>query len=365
VGAIDVVTSTINVPTPLVSYLITIDGARLTTVGSDTAVRLTDVAVGRRAVRLEGIPQSCRVGQETQAADVSAGGVANVAFIVICPGTTQNGDRILFSGFTTDWNLWTMAPDGSDLRVMPGMTPAVEQEAVWSPDGSRIAFNSNREPGTIHTFVMNADGSSVRRISESTFEKSGVSWTPDGTYVVFGGVTAGTLGFDLCLASADSQQVTRIAVTTLAEDEYPSVSPDGSEIAYASGPSRTDQDIFGMSADGSRTRLVYNATGTARYPRWSPDGRKLLFEANRAAGEPRDVFLINSVGTGLINLTNGFGDNREPAWSPDGTLIVFGSDREKTQDFDFNIYVMDADGRNPKKLTSMASRERLPDWRRK
>ena len=75
--------------------------------------------------------------------------------------------------------------------------------------------------------------------------------------------------------------------------------------------------------------------------------------------------MINSDGTGLINLTNGVGDNREPSWSPDGTLILFGSDRDKTQDLDFNIHVMDADGRNVRKLTSMPSRERLPEWRRR
>jgi Tol biopolymer transport system component len=82
-------------------------------------------------------------------------------------------------------------------------------------------------------------------------------------------------------------------------------------------------------------------------------------------GESRDIMLINSDGTGLINLTKGRGDNREPSWSPDGTMILFGSDRDRIQELDFNLYVMDADGWNIRKLTSMPSRERHPHWRRR
>ena len=167
----------------------------------------------------------------------------------------------MLSAFTTDWNIWTMAPDGTDLKVVPGMTPDVELEAVWSPDGTRIAFNSNREPGTIHTFVMNADGSSVRRITESQFEKSGVSWTADGQFVLYSGPTPGIVGFDLNRARVDVLEVTRIAATLGSEDEYPAASPDGTEIAYASGSSRQSQDILVMSADGTNSRRIYDAAG--------------------------------------------------------------------------------------------------------
>jgi WD40 repeat protein len=365
-GSIEVVTSTINLPSPAPSYRITIDGERRTTVPADGTTRLSDLATGTRRVRLEGVAPPCRVGVDTTSARVSDGGVSGVAFVVICPGTVQNGDRILFAAFTTDWDLWTMAPDGSDPRILPGMTPSVEQETVWSPDGSRIAFLSNRDgPTNVQLFVMNADGSSQKRRSDVGLVKSGLSWAPDGESVVVASSIAGGGGWDLFVARLDDSPIVRLE--TADAELYPDWSPDGEEILYSSGASTLELDLWAMRKDGTGPRLIYDSpgTGTMRYARWSPDGRKIAFEAARSVGESRDIMLINSDGTGLINLTKGRGDNREPSWSPDGTMILFGSDRDRIQELDFNLYVMDADGWNIRKLTSMPSRERHPHWRRR
>jgi TolB protein len=345
-------------------YALTLDATRLVPLPVDGVVTVADVSAGVRSAQLSGVPAQCQADPAPVSVDVSTGSTARIALVVTCPGVTANGDRILFAAFLDNWELLTMAPDGSDQQVVIS-GPDVETEPKWSPDGGRIAFSTDRPwppaPQGIHVLVADANGGNIRRVSTGVNEKSGVGWSPDGLRVAFGEPFTGLMR--LWAGNADGSGA---VVLTFGPEtgEYPAWSPDGTEIVYATGASRlTDTDLFLMNADGSNHRLLVQRPGVDRYPVWSPDGRKIAFEGVSGAG--KDVFLINRDGTGLLNLTArarpGF-DNREPGWSPDGTKVLFVS--APVGSLAFDVYVMDVDGRNLRQLTTLPSRERFPDWRR-
>ncbi len=103
-------------------------------------------------------------------------------------------------------------------------------------------------------------------------------------------------------------------------------------------------------------------------PRWSPDGERIVFSSNRD-GDPKnensgEIYVMNADGSDVRRLTRyGFGAFR-PSWSPDGKRMVFTSTHhaKSTDDKDFEIYVMDADGTNVQRLTFNKGVDGHPAW---
>ncbi|MCP4655394.1 MAG: hypothetical protein GY856_08245 [bacterium] len=105
------------------------------------------------------------------------------------PNWSPRGDRILFQRRTPgsdDWNLFTMAPDGSDLQ--PVITaPSSDTDASWSPDGERIVFSSDYGGlGTPNLFVVAAAGGTPLRVTrDAAYEDGAPSWSGDGEWIAF------------------------------------------------------------------------------------------------------------------------------------------------------------------------------------
>ena len=116
-----------------------------------------------------------------------------------------------------------------------------------------------------------------------------------------------------------------------------------------------DDDICVVNTDGTGLATLAGGSGCQMYPRWSPDGSKIVF-AESAPGEkdPADVWVVNADGTGKRQLTKGPIRNLHPAWSPDGKQIAYtgwttepGSAEERAA-----IFVMNADGSGAHSVTS-------------
>ena len=186
----------------------------------------------------------------------------------------------------------------------------------------------------------------------TTFLESRPSWSPDGTRIAFGAFRFVVGNSEIYAMDADGNNLTRLAKHKW-HDVVPSWSPDGSKIAFVSardGGFNTPWHIFVMNADGTGRR---NLTGDTHLrdnwgPSWSPDGRKIAFSSRRLfrEGHRSDIFAITADGKELEQLTED-GRSRSPVYSPDGTKIAYVSRR----DGDYNIYLMDTNGRNAVKLT--------------
>ncbi len=162
---------------------------------------------------------------------------------------------------------------------------------------------------------------------------------------------------------SQASEVTLIQATThSANDTHPSWSPDGKKIAFTSGRGG-NVDIWVMSMDETKVNLTKDSAVDIN-PVWSPDGRKIAFESNRAGGgRNRDIYVMDDDGRNVKRLTNpensGPSDQRGtmPAWSPDGNKIAFEYNM-------FEIWVMDSDGSHQKRLVP-GTRQRIarePQW---
>jgi Tol biopolymer transport system component len=196
-------------------------------------------------------------------------------------------------------------------------------------------------------YVMNPDGSGKQRLARhfwiSNFGESPLAWSPDRRKLLFSAHVsrsaapcAGYCGKEIFVINADGSGLRRLTRNDVADWE-PAWSADGQKIAWSSrGPNGTGADVFVMNADGSDQQNLTPKPGNRGEPRWSPDGRAILFTA-------RDVYVMNADGSGQRKLTH----TREAgefgaAWSPDGQQIAF--TRHAGTSGEVRIVVMNADG---------------------
>src|SRR5437879_3631347 len=160
-------------------------------------------------------------------------------------------------------------------------TSASNLRPVWSPDGKRIAFQTNRD-GPYHIYVMDADGGNVRQLTSGDADDRHPTWSPDGKRIaVDSGSDIKRDIWVIDMASRARTQLTRSGAIT----SFPSWSPDGTRISYYVYRDGA-MDIWTTDADGGNTVQLTRQLASERNnqctfachsPAWSPDGRQLAF----------------------------------------------------------------------------------------
>jgi Tol biopolymer transport system component len=250
--------------------------------------------------------------------------------------------------------------DGSGNRTLTNRALAFDAHPAWSPDGSRIAFESTVE-GKRNIWVMQADGQGLRRLTDLTGPagETAPAWSPRGDRIAYASDRDGNS--EIYVVAADGSGARRITDHP-ANDSVPAWSPDGTRIAFVS-----DRDgsagLWSMGADGSAPlRLVPGAVDPGSKPAWSPDGRSIAFASDRDSGN-LDIYVLDVEAGGAsargvgVKVIAGPTLDGEPAWSPDGTKLAFASDRDGSP----QVYVAGRDGSNVTKVTSK-SRSYTPTW---
>jgi TolB protein len=174
------------------------------------------------------------------------------------PTWSPDGKRIAFrSDRDGNAEIYSMRADGTDPRRLTN-SPSSDNTPRWGPDG-RILFVSDRGSGSkTSLWVMNSDGSNQHRFTPSSFfwNESRPTWSPDGSHVIFQSDRDGPLGnTELYSVAADGSDLRRLT-TYPGKDDWPTWSPDGTEIAFARGPSPYANEVYVMNADGSHTHEV-------------------------------------------------------------------------------------------------------------
>jgi Tol biopolymer transport system component len=269
------------------------------------------------------------------------GGEANGTTSTTSPAMA---DKIVFSNVDRG-GIMKINRDGSDPVTLTtdGSGPAP------SPDGARIAFERGSDAGR-DLYVMNANGSNIRRLTTEPGADLDPSWSPDGRSIVFESQRDGNS--EIYVLAVESLRQTRLTDHP-ATDSDPTFSPDGQSIAFDSDR-QGNREIYRMTASGTEVTRLTNRAEQDSDASWSPDGRSIAFEAQR--GPNFDVYVMSADGTGLRQLTQDPAQDFNPAWSPDGRQLVFsrgvGTER--------GLYVMNADGSGQRRLADVPAGD--PDW---
>jgi Tol biopolymer transport system component len=199
--------------------------------------------------------------------------------------------------------------------------PENDRAPAWSWDNQSVAFIRSRLDASNvphgEVFLVDKNGGNGRWLTAQPLgiELRDPAWSPNGSRILVGTAELQMLSIDVATGQ----------VTTLPyQGEMPSFDPTGQLITFS-----TPTSIRVAKADGSGIiRTVPPPSGTfVQYARFSPDGKKLAFNAYPTVGENSDIWLVNADGTGLTRLVGGRTEDTRPTWSPDGQTIAYTSFR--------------------------------------
>ena len=271
------------------------------------------------------------------------------------PRISPSGDQVVYGRTFMDkmedqraTRLWVVNADGSGHRPLTDPKTSASQPR-WSPSGDRVAYVAATEDGA-EIYVRWMDTGQTARLTQLEEPPSGLSWAPDGERLAFTKfVPASTPRFaELPSPPEGADWAERPDVLT--ETYY-----------RADGTGYTEKghtQVFTVSAAGGTAKQIttapYDHGGT---PIWTPDGESLLLSANRHEDwrlNPlnTEVYAID-VSTGAVTaLTNREGPDGDVALSPDGSTIAYTGFDDREQGYQVTkLYVMDRDGTNARLLT--------------
>ena len=240
------------------------------------------------------------------------------------PAYSPDGREI---AFWTLWrggqpDIWVVSSAGGSLRPLAADPFTSESWPAWSPDGSWIAFKSDRG-GAPNIWLVRPDGSGLTQVTSGNAIDDQPTWSPDGTQVAFVSNRAGVR--NVWVVNVDGSGLRRVTQLPCCQN-HPSFSPDGRQIVFArssyvrtgAGSQYAGSHLWVINVNGTGLRQLTSGSFEDTSPSWGEGG--ILFSSNRPG--PGAGWLIQPDRSGLQAIPNGSGLN--PIWSPDGNRFAVG-----------------------------------------
>ncbi|MBA2332300.1 MAG: PD40 domain-containing protein [Actinobacteria bacterium] len=266
--------------------------------------------------------------------------VAGIALFAPAPeGSGGTGNPLL--AFSSGGSIHTIALDGSGRRLLirRAYSPS------WSPDGSRLAFVSSRS-GDEELYVARADGSKIKRLTRIPGPDLSPTWSSDGRRLAW------SRNREIWTMGVSGTNKRRVVAKTQIWHEHHSPTWHGRTIVYSSNRVSTfNPELYAVPAKRlTFTKGSDGVLGDDGMPDFSPDGRRIVFTSNR--DQNGEIYVMDADGSDQRRLTRKTGDDFTPRFSPDGRRIAFTS-------LPGSLFVMNADGTGLRRLASGTD----PDWR--
>lgn len=214
--------------------------------------------------------------------------------------------------------------------------------------GNKILFQSNRD-GHWQIYLMNADGSGQKNISNDKSNNNFVSCSAKGDLVAF--VSDRDGNEEVYTMKPDGSDVKRLT-NDPARDIHPYITPDGKKILFNSTrASAANFEIFSINIDGTNLKRLTKSGDEKTCARLSPDGSKIVYLEGSVLLRNDEIIVTDANGQYGRNVTNSAAAEGWPVWSPDGHRIYYCSDDSGT----FCIYEMKPDGSEKKRITTIQS----------
>lgn len=283
------------------------------------------------------------------------------------PQISPDGSKIVyvrnFKDIMTDRdysNLWIVNADGTQNRPL---TQGNQRDfgPVWSPDGGKIAYRSNAQDERVKLFVFYLDTKESVALTNSANAPGAVSWSADGQQLAFTQFVPAPKKSMLSIPSKPQGAEWNEAPIFIDELNY-----RGDGAGYL--PSGNSQ-IFTIGLSGGTARQRTFDDQNYGSPIWSADGQSLFFSANlheNSELEPAnsEIYQLNLASGKITALTSRFGPDSSPSLSPDGKMIAYTGFDDSFQGYQVtHLYVMNTDGSGIKNLTADLDRDAgNPQW---
>lgn len=323
-------------------------------------------------------PASTAAPGATAAAGAGAAPVADGALpqaAVPFPGGLE-GTLAFQSDRSGRTKLYTLDLASGQVRALTTDARYRDENPRWSPDGTRIAFKSNRahydgpapEQGNADydIYTMAADGSDVRRITTNPANEHDPSWAQDGKSLIYSSEQDSRGDLYRVWLEAAPGRVERLTRHFVGRAIMPTVSPDGGKVAFGAQTLRAGQFwVFQVHVLdlASKTTTALEGSGGACWPNWRPDGQALAYV--HLDSEPSALEMLNLQTRARQALVR---DPKlwsyYPDWSPDGRQVAFSVSPAHHDGEDWDLAILDASqpGRFTR-LTTGPGNDRLPDWK--
>ncbi len=228
------------------------------------------------------------------------------------PYWTADGQSIFFSsGPGNKFGIYKMSADGSNQKTLVDSSKGSSFSPAVNPAGDKVIFHSNRDQ-RMQIYVANADGSNQKNLSSNGFNDAAADWSPDGSKIIFASDRSG---------------------------EY---------------------QLYAMNADGSDQKLVFDHKGHYDFrPRYSPDGKLILFGTQPSLGGDYHLATINVDGTGYQELSRGSGQYTQGAWIGNDTIVYSARHDDLSK---FQLYMQRINSQAIIRLTFSNANFRNPIW---
>ncbi len=240
--------------------------------------------------------------------------------------------------------IWVAATSGEGARQVTSGEKK-DTNPAWSPDGTRIAFVSDRgKKGQIYILDLVQGGEAHRLTQDDDHASSQPVWSPDGAWIAF-----------LCKVPSVPEVVHNVEYKD--ETDKPKIITRAKYKFDGEGFfDHTRKQLFVMPSAGGEARQLTSGTMPVGQPAWSPDGTKIAFASNRSENEDHDrlsdIWTVEVASGALTQVTPHDGAYSDPAWSPDSrTLAIIGHTTPARGGANDRLWTVRASGGTPQQVT--------------